>query len=768
MSVGSVGGTYGLSGSGIDVDSLVKKLMAGQQAKADALLQKKTVAQWQKTAYNTVYDNISNFRATVFKFKLESTLNPNKVTSSNTSVATVTANAGATDVNHSLVVAQLADGVKLTSSASLSVAGTTVDRTTIASQFYKGIAVGDISPMSITIANGSASTTLAISPTGSINDFVSQINSAGINVTANYDSTLDRFFLTTNNSGATADISFAGSNTAGMTFLADKLKLPVSAIASGSNVSSSGSIQGTIQVDPSKTLASQFKGLTDSTLKLSNSVTGTTESIDIRTTDTLQQVIDGINAGSNATASFDAATGKFSITPTQSGTLSIASSDQSAKDLFTQLHLPATYNAGKVTTGTSRVNIPVDIGATLKSQFEEFGVYLDTEKFTLKIDDGTGSNTFASVQINPTTDSLQDMLDSIHSAVPNVIATYAPTTGKLLLQSANGTSLDFTGSDAAGTSFLANTLKVHQAGKDAVFQLDGVPLTQASNSFSISGVTYNLTGVSADAAMLPSGDMNTTVGKATSISVTNDLDTAVANIQSLVDSYNKIIATLNDLVKETRYTDYPPLTDAQKADMKEADITAWNAKAKSGMLHSDTTLTSLVNTMRSAFSSTVTSSTSTYNSAASIGITTGDYTEGGKLYLDTDKLRTALNANPNVLNQLFGAAGTTITTTAADGTKTTKIDSKSQGMAGRLYDGIKKTMDQLNTMAGTTANAQFDSNSNFAKKIVAYNTQITNSTTTFNTIQAHYYKQYNAMEVALSALSSQSSWLSSQLSTSSS
>ena len=89
MTVGSIGGTYGLSGSGMDIDSIVKSLMTGQQAKTDALLQKKTVLQWQKTAYNTVYDDISNFRATVFNYKLQGTLSPNKVSSSNTSVATV-------------------------------------------------------------------------------------------------------------------------------------------------------------------------------------------------------------------------------------------------------------------------------------------------------------------------------------------------------------------------------------------------------------------------------------------------------------------------------------------------------------------------------------------------------------------------------------------------------------------------------------------------------------------------------------------------------
>ena len=521
MSVGSIGGTYGLSGSGLDIDALVKKLMSGQQAKDDALVQKKTVLQWQKAAYNTVYDDISNFRNTVFNYKLQATLSPNKVSSSNTSVATATANAGASDVNHSLVVTSLASGVNLTSSTEISDG----DKTTLKTQ------LGVTDSFSINISDGSTTKTISITPTESINQVVSDINGLGINVQASYDSTLDRFFLATTNTGSTNQISMSSTSDSGATFI-DKLKI--------------------------------FSG------------------------------------------------------------------DQSSV--------------------------------------------------------------------------------------------------------ANGT-----------TTFTS------EPGKDAEFTLDSTNLTESSNTFTISGVTYNLTGVSES------------LTSPTTISVTNDTDTAVASIQSLVDSYNKILDEINGKIKEERYTDYPPLTDAQKAAMKDSDITAWNAKAQSGMLHNDSTLTSLVNTMRNAIANPVSGITGKYNSLSSIGISTGgDYTEGGKLYLDTNKLRTALQDNPNVLYQLFGASGTTTSGT------TTTTDSKSQGIAGRLYDGIKKTMEQLNQTAGTTSNAQYDSNSDYAKKIIEYNKQISNATSTFKTMQSAYYTQYNAMEVALSALSSQSTWLSSMLSSSSS
>jgi len=533
MAVGSVGGTYGLSGSGIDVDTLVKGLMTAQQAKSDVLLQKKTLAQWQKAAYNTVYDDINNFRTTVFNYKLQGTLSPNKVTSSNTSVATVTANSDASEVNHSLVVAQLASGVNLTSTGSIS-ATNPPTLGTLVTQLGMPATL-----CNITITNGAApSKSFTIDPnTETINDVVSKFNNAGVNVQANYDSTMDRFFISTTTTGESSGISFAGSDQSGLDFLGGKLQL----------------------------------------------------------------------------------SGGTTLTPPYTST-------------------------------------PV-------------------------------------------------------------------------------------------------------IGKDAQFKLDGVPLNQANNTFSISGVTYSLTGESPNVG---TGDIASKLasGTAASVSVTNDTDKAVASIQSLVDSYNKILAAVNGKMNETRYKDFPPLTDAQRSVMKESDITAWEAKAKSGMLRNDPTLASLVETMRNAFSNPVSGISGSYNSASSIGFTTGDYSEGGKLYLDTDKLRTALNSNTNVLNQMFGATGTTTT----GGVTTT--DSKNQGIAGRLYDGIKNTMDQLNQIAGTSANAQYDNSSSYAMRITSYNTQISDQAARFTTIQSAYYTKFNAMEVALKQLNTQSSWLSSMLGTS--
>ena len=526
-------GIYGLSGSGMDVDALVKQLMTAQKASDAGLTQKQTVLQWKKEAYNKVYDDISNFRNSVFSYKLQGMLNPKEVSSSNTSVATATALGDAANVTHSLEVSQLADGVKLTSGGAISTGSSGVINSQIDNTLN--------APFTFTIANGTASKSITIDPSKeTMNDLVSKINSSGTNIQASYDTSLDRFFLSTTNTGAATGISFS-------------------------------SITG----DPA--------------------ITG--------------------DAANDAILANAAKVNKF-ISDLKLGGL-----------------------------GAAQPDVPI-----------------------------AGTTTYAS----------------------------AP-------------------------------------GKDAQFTLDGTDLTQTSNVFTIASVAYHLTGT-------------TGAQPATSISITNDVDKAVASIKSLVDSYNTILTGMNGKTSEARYAAYTPLTADQKTSMKDEEIKAWNIKAQSGMLHNDTTLNSLVNNMRNAFSNPISGLTGQYSSASAIGITTGNYTEKGKLYLDETKLRKALTSDPNVLNTMFATPGTNIV-------NTTTIDSNTQGIAGRLYDVLKTTMDNLSKQAGTTTTASSDTSSYLAKQIKAYTTRITAATTRETKMEAAYYKRFNAMETALSKLNTQSTWL---------
>lgn len=69
--------SYGLSGSGMDIDQMVKDLMKARRASYDKMWQKKTQLEWKKADYNTMYNTLRDFRnTTAFNYKLQSTLMP--------------------------------------------------------------------------------------------------------------------------------------------------------------------------------------------------------------------------------------------------------------------------------------------------------------------------------------------------------------------------------------------------------------------------------------------------------------------------------------------------------------------------------------------------------------------------------------------------------------------------------------------------------------------------------------------------------------------
>ena len=56
-------GIYGLSGSGLDIESLVKMGMMNKQKQYDKMYQNEMKQEWLKEAYVEVYDSMKTFKA---------------------------------------------------------------------------------------------------------------------------------------------------------------------------------------------------------------------------------------------------------------------------------------------------------------------------------------------------------------------------------------------------------------------------------------------------------------------------------------------------------------------------------------------------------------------------------------------------------------------------------------------------------------------------------------------------------------------------------
>jgi flagellar hook-associated protein 2 len=370
------------------------------------------------------------------------------------------------------------------------------------------------------------------------------------------------------------------------------------------------------------------------------------------------------------------------------------------------------------------------------------------------------------ISIDTGTDNIDALVSKINNAKKTVTvngtstevsagvtASYDKTLNRMFISStASGAAATIDFDDVSGSSELFNKLKLdgnHDAGitdpfaavngTDAAFELNGTLLSESSNQFTIAGVSYTLTGTSSSETV--------------HVGITSDTDAVYESIKTFVDLYNTTIDKINSKISEERDTDYLPLTDEEREGLTDDQETKWEEKAKTGLLRNDSLLNGIVGNMRSTLSSFVTSTGSSYNSLASIGITTGDYTEKGKLYIDEDKLKEALNANPDAVMDLFS--------------KSSDV-SNEKGLAVRLYDNLNAGIKQLSDKAGSESTYTTVDSSVLGKKITEYDEQISEWETRLQDIEDRYYKQFTAMETALNKLNQQSSYLTQMLSSSSS
>ncbi|ASF30301.1 MULTISPECIES: flagellar hook-associated protein 2 [Bacillus amyloliquefaciens group] len=361
------------------------------------------------------------------------------------------------------------------------------------------------------------------------------------------------------------------------------------------------------------------------------------------------------------------------------------------------------------------------------------------------------------------TDTIDDVISKLNSSGLGVTALrekisngtdYADT----IAFTSNKTGEGFTlaAGDDATKSFLkdqlgfavddtTNELTANAEGKNAKFTFNGLEMTKTSNNFTINGIKYTLNSVT---------DSNKTV----TINSTTDTDGIFNIIKDFIDKYNTLIKNVNAKVTESKYRDYTPLTDDQREAMTDKQVEQWEAKAKSGLLRSDSTLQNGLAEMRIDLYSTVTIDGKKYQ-LADFGIETSDnYADQGKLVIkDEAKLKQKITENPSLVAKLFNA----------DSPDTAKTKNpEEQGIARRLKDTLNKMQTQISKQAGTESSVS----TSFAigKSLNEVETNITNMKTKLDDIETRYYKKFSALDTALEKLNSQSSYLTSMLGSSTS
>ena len=99
-----VNGIYGLSGSGLDIESMVKVGMMSRQSQYDKMQQQYTKNEWKKAEYLNIYNTMQTFNtSTISQYKMSNNMDAHTAKSSDSSIE-VTANSSAPIMRHSVYV----------------------------------------------------------------------------------------------------------------------------------------------------------------------------------------------------------------------------------------------------------------------------------------------------------------------------------------------------------------------------------------------------------------------------------------------------------------------------------------------------------------------------------------------------------------------------------------------------------------------------------------------------------------------------------------
>ena len=780
----------GISGlaSGLDTDALIDAMTTSTRSKIAKNKQRLTTLGWQQTAYQSISSQLVAFANKYTSYSSSTNLCSSGFYSKYTSSVTNSTNSSKVSVSgtsSSSTSVSISAVKQLASDASFKSTGTASNQFLETGEInFADADVSTIAGKSLAFTYGNDKYYITLDAESDVctsaEDVATLINEAlaekNLKTQTTDRATLgDVLKVTANTDGSLCFTAQSGnSNSIKITGGTDSLlsDLGLSSLKSNETVLTSTGTRGseinTDSLKESKTFAQRLSGQT-----LTFKYNGTAKTVTFSDTSSLTDLS---SLKSLLQTELDTAfgSGRISVDTTAENGLSFTTTSATTGDPDTSSTL--SISAGStgllgsngvfgITAGTSnRINTSATLGEcglansvadgdySIVINGKTISSYKDSEGNTVAFDKNT---------------TLDKVMEAINSSDANVTISYSNTTDKFTIKSdesgAPGTvtiTEPTEGNDLAALLFGktgADYNGVSTQGKDAIVLIDydgsgsqeAVEVTRGTNDINIDGITISLSGTF---GYDTSGNY---IEGTEAVKITSSVnsDSIVSAIKTMVEEYNTMIAAVNTAYSEKPDNDYEPLTDEQKEDMTESQITAWEEKAKKGVLFGDTTLMSLSSELRNVFSYDRTDGLSW----SSIGISTSsDYSDNGKVTLDEDALIAALESNPDTVKQLLTSAGTT--TTTATGSKTTDIGAMTK---------LKTIMDKYAKTTGSTKGILLEIAGNEASATSLLSNRIQTQTDLINDIiknledklenqEKRYQAKFTALELAISKMNNQS------------
>lgn len=312
--------------------------------------------------------------------------------------------------------------------------------------------------------------------------------------------------------------------------------------------------------------------------------------------------------------------------------------------------------------------------------------------------------------------------------------------------------LGLLGLDTVNNTYDNQAVKID--GRNAVISLNGVKYTNTTNDFAINGLNVSVTGVTDNVTDPENVDLSTLDDRtAITITTTTDSQGIYDKVKDFLTEYNNIINEITKLYNADSAGSYEPLTDDEKDKMSDTEIEKWETKIKDSLLRRDNSLSSIMNSMMTAMSSSIEINGKSY-ALSSFGIQTLGYlnaaeNEQNAYHIDgdeddentsgnKDKLMAAITSDPDSVVEFMKQLSSKLYKAMDD-----QMQSSSLRSRYKIYNDKE-------------LNKEY---SNLTKTIKQWESKVSDK-------EDYYYKKFSNMETALSKLQSQTSSLSSMLGTS--
>lgn len=697
--------------SGMDTESLVSALVSSYKLKKDNLVKAQTKLSWKQEKWKTMNTSIYGFYSgKLSSARFSTSYNLKTSTVSNDKYAKVSASSSAVSgtqrlkVNHLAATGYLTGG-KITATDKSKVTGSTKLSDIIGTK-----------DGSISVKTSSGIKSIDITEDMNVSQFVAKLKETGLN--ANFDDNNGRFFISAKESGKDNDFSLTANDANGLNALkalgiytvndTDKAEYTrLAALKEGTdayNTELESMYTKATAKDTAKNYADKYNVAKDKLDALAADDTWDhSYTLDEYVAKLKTETPDLLNA-------YD----KYKKEKVDSEGNTVKDSDG---NVVYEYDTEAMEKDGVKEEYEAAVKKKASNESLIKVYDDNSKVIEDTKDYVTIGDDGKAvANETNEKVVQEVSDTNADRQAKAKTLLDSKIA--------MAKTAAN---------DIDNTASSDTTKAVRITGQDSEIVLNGATFTNNTNNYSINGLTIQA--------------LNVTGTDEVTITTDTDVDGIYDMIKGFLKDYNDLVKSVDVAYNAASSKGYEPLTSDEKDAMSDDEVKKWEEKIKDSLLRKDSTLGSVLDTMKNDMARSFKVGDKSY-SLSSFGISTLGYfsspeNETGVYHIDGNKDDTYTSANTDKLKAMIASDPDTVITFFSQ-------------LASQLYKDLGSKMTASSTSSAYTIYNDKQMNTQYSE----YNTKISEAEDKVTTWEDYYYSKFSAMESALAKMNAQSSSLS--------